>query len=83
MKLSKEQENLLKYISSVEVRAKIRSYMKNLIKDIKKAEEVMTELGLKKRFLQIKKEKSKELSSIVWKLMINKNRKLNNTIAEN
>ena len=83
MKLSKEQENLLKYIPSVEVRAKIRSYMKNLIKDIKKAEEVMTELGLKKRFLQIKKEKSKELSSIVWKLMINKNRKLNNTIAEN
>ena len=83
MKLSKEQENLLKYISSVEVRAKIRSYMKNLIKDIKKAEEVMSELGLKKRFLQIKKEKSKELSSIVWKLMINKNRKLNNTIAEN
>ena len=83
MKLSKEQENLLKYISSVEVRAKIRSYMKNLIKDIKKAEEVMTELGLKKRFLQIKKEKSKELFSIVWKLHLNKNRKLNNTIAEN
>ena len=83
MKLSKEQENLLKYIPSVEVRAKIRSYIKNLIKDIKKAEEVMTELRLKKRFLQIKKEKSKELSSIVWKLMINKNRKLNNTIAEN
>jgi len=83
MKLSQEQENLLKFVPSVEVRAKIRSYMKNLIKDIKKAEEVMTELGLKKRFLQIKKEKSKELSSIVWKLMINKNRKLNNTIAEN
>ena len=83
MKLSPQQENLLKYVPSVEVRAKIRSYMKNLIKDIKKAEEVMTELGLKKRFLQIKKEKSKELSSIVWKLMINKNRKLNNTIAEN
>ena len=83
MKLSKEQENLLKYIPSVEVRAKIRSYMKNLIKDIKKAEDVMNELGLKKRFLQIKKEKSKELFSIVWKLHLNKNRKLNNTIAEN
>jgi len=83
MKLSKEQESLLKFVPSAEVRKKIRSYMKNLIKDIKKAEDVMTELGLKKRFLQIKKEKSKELSSIVWKLMINKNRKLNNTIAEN
>ena len=75
MKLSKEQENLLKYIPSVEVRAKIRSYMKNLIKDIKKAEKVMTELGLKKRFLQIKHEKSKEFQSVVWKLMVNKNKR--------
>ena len=82
MKLSKEQENLLKYIPSVEVRAKIRSYMKNLIKDIKKAEEVMTELGLKKRFLQIKKEKSKELFSIVWKLHLNKNKRLRNIQEE-
>ena len=50
MKLSKEQENLLKFVPSVEVRKKIRSYMKNLIKDIKKAEDVMNELGLKKGF---------------------------------
>ena len=76
MKLYKEQEDLLKFVPSVEVRKKIRSYMKNLIKDIKKAEDVMTELGLKKRFLQIKKEKSKELFSIVWKLHINKNKRL-------
>ena len=75
MKLTKEQENLLKFVPSVEVRKKIRSYMKNLIKDIKKAEKVMTELGLKKRFLQIKKEKSKEFRSVVWKLMVNKNKR--------
>ena len=75
MKLSKEQENLLKFVPSVEVRKKIRSYMKNLIKDIKKAEKVMTKLGLKKRFLQIKKEKSKEFQSVVWKLMVNKNKR--------
>ena len=75
MKLSKEQENLLKFVPSVEVRKKIRSYMKNLIKDIRKAEKVMTELGLKKRFLQIKKEKSKEFRSVVWKLMVNKNKR--------
>ena len=83
MKLSKEQENLLKYVPLVEVRAKIRSYMKNLIKDIKKAEALMNEFGFKKRFLREKGIKHKELTSIVWKLMINKNRKLNNTIAEN
>ena len=82
MKLSKEQENLLKFVPSVEVRKKIRSYMKNLIKDIKKAEDVMNELGLKKRFLQIKKEKSKELFSIVWKLHLNKNKRLRNIQEE-
>ena len=83
MKLSQQQENLLKYVPSVEVRATIRSYMKNLIKDIKKAEDLMNEFGFKKRFLREKGIKHKELQSIVWKLMINKNRKLNNTIAEN
>ena len=57
--------------------------MKNLIKDIKKAEALMNEFGFKKRFLREKGIKHKELTSIVWKLMINKNRKLNNTIAEN
>ncbi len=83
MKLYKGQEDLLKYVPSVEVRKKIRSYMKNLIKDIKKAEDVMNELGLKKRFLQIKKEKSKELFSIVWKLHINKNIRLRKIQEEN
>ena len=53
MKLSKEQENLLKYVPSVEVRAKIRSYMKYLIKE----------------------KKQKELTSIVWKLLINRNKR--------
>ena len=75
MKLTKEQESLLKFVPSVEVRKKIRGYMKNLIKDIKKAEKVMTKLGLKKRFLQIKKEKSKEFQSVVWKLMVNKHKR--------
>ena len=83
MKLYKGQEDLLKYVPSVEVRKKIRSYMKNLIKDIKKAEDVMNELGLKKRFLQIKKEKSKELFSIVWKLHLNKNKRLRNIQEQN
>ena len=53
MKLIPEQENLLKYVPSVEVRAKIRSYMKYLIKE----------------------KKHKELTSIVWKLLINRNKR--------
>ena len=53
MKLCNEQENLLKYVPSVEVRAKIRSYMKYLIKE----------------------KKQKELTSIVWKLLINRNKR--------
>ena len=75
MKLSPQQENLLKYVPSVEVRAKIRSYMKNLIKDIKKAEDLMNEFGFKKRFLREKRIKQNELESIVWKLMINRNKR--------
>ncbi len=75
MKLSQQQENLLKYVPSVEVRAKIRSYMKNLIKDIKKAEDLMNEFGFKKRFLREKRIKQNELESIVWKLMINRNKR--------
>ena len=75
MKLSEKQENLLKYVPSVEVRAKIRSYMKNLIKDIKKAEDLMNEFGFKKRFLREKRIKQNELESIVWKLMINRNKR--------
>tara|TARA_B100001248_G_C27341748_1_gene436633 strand:+ start:93 stop:335 length:243 start_codon:yes stop_codon:yes gene_type:complete len=75
MKLLKEQENLLKYVPSVEVRAKIRSYLKNLIKDIKKAEDLMNEFGFKKRFLREKRIKQNELESIVWKLMINRNKR--------
>ena len=75
MKLLKEQENLLKYVHSVEVRAKIRSYLKNLIKDIKKAEDLMNEFGFKKRFLREKRIKQNELESIVWKLMINRNKR--------
>ena len=50
MKLLKEQENLLKYVPSVEVRAK-------------------------KRFLREKRIKQNELESIVWKLMINRNKR--------
>ena len=43
----------------------------------------MNEFGFKKRFLREKRIKQNELESIVWKLMINKNKKLNHTIAEN
>ena len=45
MKLSKEQENLLKFVPSVEVRKMIRSRIKTLMKDIKKTYDLRDELG--------------------------------------
>ena len=45
MKLSQEQENLLKFVPSVEVRKMIRSIIKTLMKDIKKTYDLRDELG--------------------------------------
>ena len=45
MKLSKEQENLLKFVPSVEVRKMIRSRIKTLMKDIKKTYDLRDKLG--------------------------------------
>ena len=45
MKLSQEQENLLKFVPSVEVRKMIRSRIKTLMKDIKKTYDLRDELG--------------------------------------
>ena len=69
MKLSKEQENLLKYVSSVEVRGMIRSRIKTLIKDIEKTYELSNELGLKWRMESERKKKRKELYAIEIQLV--------------
>ena len=53
MKLLKEQETLLKYVPSVEVRAKIRSHLKYLIKE----------------------KKYKEINWLIWKLLMNRNKR--------
>ena len=45
LKLSKKQENLLKFVPSVEVRKMIRSRIKTLMKDIKKTYDLRDELG--------------------------------------
>ena len=45
MKLSQEQENLLKFVPSVEVRKMIRSRIKTLMTDIKKTYDLRDELG--------------------------------------
>ena len=45
MKLTKEQEILLKFVPSVEVRKMIRSRIKTLMKDIKKTYDLRDELG--------------------------------------
>ena len=45
MKLSQEQENLLKFVPSVEVRKMIRSRIKTLMKDIKKTYDLRDKLG--------------------------------------
>ena len=46
MKLSQEQENLLKFVPSVEVRKMIRSRIKTLMKDIKKTYKILTDAGI-------------------------------------
>ena len=71
MKLSKEQETLLKFVPSIEVRGMIRSRMKTLLKDIKKTYDLRDELGW-----QMEKTRGKarrELYSIDQQLINNYN----------
>ena len=69
MILSKNYENLLKYVSSVEVRSMIRSRIKTLIKDIEKTYKLSNELGLKWRMDRERKKKRKELYAIEIQLI--------------
>ena len=71
MKLSQEQENLLKFVPSVEVRAKIRSYMKSLIKDIERTYKLTNELGWKWRMEKDRRKARKELYQIEKQLINN------------
>ena len=64
MKLSLEQENLLKYVSSVEVRRMIRSRMKTLIKDIEKTYNLRDEIGYTWRMDSVIAKARKELYEI-------------------
>ena len=71
MKLSQEQENLLKFVPSVEVRAKIRSYMKSIIKDIERTYKLTNELGWKWRMEKDRRKARKELYQIEKQLINN------------
>lgn len=64
MKLTQEQENLLKYVSSVEVRRMIRSRMKTLIKDIEKTYKISNELGWQWRMKRDRSKARRELYEI-------------------
>ena len=72
MKLSKEQEALLKFVPSVEVRAKIRSYMKSLIKDIERTYKLTNTLGWKWRMERDRKRAKEELNQIAIQLFNNR-----------
>ena len=78
MILSKNYENLLKYVSSVEVRAMIRSRIKNLIKDIEKTYRLSNELGWKWRMERERKKKRKELYEIEIQLINHYNKQEQN-----
>ena len=69
MKLTQEQENLLKYVSSVEVRRMIRSRMKTLLKDIQKTFTLSNELGWKWRMERDRRKARKELYQIEQQLI--------------
>ena len=71
MKLSKEQENLLKFVPSVEVRKMIRSRIKNLIKDIEKTYKLTNILGWKWRMERDRRNARKELYQIEQQLINN------------
>ena len=71
MKLSQEQENLLKFVPSVEVRKMIRSRIKTLLKDIKKTHNLSNELGWKWRMERDRKRAKEELNQIAIQLINN------------
>ena len=71
MQLSKEHEDLLKLVPSVEVRGMIRSRMKTLIKDIKKTYKLANELGWKWRMDRDRDKAKEELHEIERQLINN------------
>ena len=73
MKLTKEQESLLKFVPSVEVRKMIRSRIKTLMKDIKKTYNLSNELGWKWRMERDRKNARRELNAIDIQLINNYN----------
>ena len=73
MKLSKEQEALLKFVPSAEVRKMIRSRIKTLMKDIKKTYNLSNELGWKWRMERDRKNARRELNAIDIQLINNYN----------
>ena len=73
MKLSKEQENLLKFVPSVEVRKMIRSRIKTLLKDIDKTYKLTNALGWKWRMERDRGKARSELNAIDMQLINNYN----------
>ena len=71
MQLSKEHEDLLKLVPSVEVRKMIRSRIKNLIKDIEKTYKLANELGWKWRMDRDRDKAREELHEIERQLINN------------
>ena len=71
MKLSKQLENLLKFVPSVEVRKMIRSRIKTLLKDIKKTHNLSNELGWKWRMERDRRKAKNELNEITKQLFNN------------
>ena len=71
MKLLKEQENLLKYVPSVEVRKMIRSRIKTLLKDIEKTYKLSNALGWKWRMERDRRKAKEELNEIAKQLYKN------------
>ena len=72
LKLTKEQESLLKFVPSVEVRKMIRSRIKTLLKDIKKTHNLSNELGWKWRMERDRKRAKEELNQIAIQLFNNR-----------
>ena len=71
MKLSPQQENLLKYVPSVEVRKMIRSRIKTLLKDIEKTYKLSNALGWKWRMERDRRKAKEELNEIAKQLYKN------------
>ena len=71
VKLTKEQENLLKFVPSVEVRKMIRSRIKTLLKDIKKTHNLSNELGWKWRMERDRSNAKREINLIEQQLINN------------